>query len=192
MFARRVCALAALLIYPAACLAQDGPRGRYDDLIARLAKSHGVPEDLVHRVVKRESRYNPSLVHRQCYGLMQIKPATARGMGYKGPANRLLDPEVNLTYGVPYLANAYRLADSDESRAIALYSGGYYYVAKRRNMLGALRTASSSPEPSAAPAPPPEPQNPLAQAFSFLAGPNPAGQSLVADGGNSASQAPRP
>lgn len=166
-------ALVALFICPAASFAQAELRGRYDDLIARLAKTHGVPEDLVHRVVKRESRYNPSLVKRQCYGLMQIKPATAKGMGYQGPADRLLDPEVNLTYGVPYLANAYRLADGDERRTIALYSSGYYYVAKRRKMLGALRTASSSPEPAAAPALPPEPQNPLAQAFSFLAGPNP-------------------
>jgi soluble lytic murein transglycosylase-like protein len=184
-------ALVALLIYPAASSAQAELRGRYDDLISRLAKNHGVPEDLVHRVVKRESRYNPSLVKRQCYGLMQIKPATARGMGYQGPADRLLDPEVNLTYGVPYLANAYRLADGDHSRAISLYSSGYYYVAKRRKMLGALRSALSAPEPAAAPTPPPEPPNPFAQAFSFLAGPNPAGPALDARGESTASQVVR-
>lgn len=165
-------ALVALLVYPSVSLAQSEPRSRYDDLITRLAKAHGVPEDFIHRVVRRESRYRPEAVHHHCYGLMQIKHATARSMGYDGPPHGLLDPEINLTYGVPYLANAYRLAEGDPDRAIQLYSGGYYFLAKRRNKLGELRTASSPailPEqPPLAPEPPP---NPLAQAFSFLAGP---------------------
>ena len=61
---------------------------------------------------------------------MQIKYETARGMGYKGEARGLLDRQVNLTYGIPYLANAYHLADGNENRATALYRGGYYYLAK--------------------------------------------------------------
>jgi soluble lytic murein transglycosylase-like protein len=120
---------------------------------------------LVHRTAMRESRYNPRLVHNHCFGLMQIKNATARGMGYRGEARGLLDPQVNLTYAVPDLANAYMLA--------ALYRGGYYYLAKRRNMQGLLRTASS-PAPVPQPAPPqaPEPPgNPLAGLVSFLSGP---------------------
>jgi soluble lytic murein transglycosylase-like protein len=83
-------------------------------MIAREAKIHGVTETFVHRIVMRESRYNQRLVHNHCYGLMQIKYATARGMGYRGDARGLLDPEVNLMYVVPYLANAYRLADGNE------------------------------------------------------------------------------
>ncbi|MGH6852342.1 MAG: transglycosylase SLT domain-containing protein, partial [Methylocella sp.] len=115
------------------------------------AKAHGVPEALVHRTVMRESRYNPRLVHNHCFGLMQIKYATARGMGYRGEARGLLDPRVNLTYAVPYLANAYRLADGDEDRATALFRRGYYYVAKHKKMQGKLRTASS-PAATAEPA----------------------------------------
>ena len=137
----------------------------YDALIAHHAKLHGVPESLVHRTVMRESGYNPGLVHRHCYGLMQIKYATARSMGYNGPERGLLDPQVNLTYAIPYLANAYRLADGNEDRATALYRGGYYYFAKHKKMLGALRTASASPVTPEPPAPAPVPQpprNPLA------------------------------
>jgi soluble lytic murein transglycosylase-like protein len=35
-----------------------------------------------------------------------------------------------MTYAVRYLAGAYRAAGGNESRAIALYSRGYYYQAK--------------------------------------------------------------
>ncbi len=66
------------------------------------------------------------------------------------------ETQINLTYAVPYLANAYRLADGNEDRATALFRGGYYYVAKHKKMRGLLRTASS-------PALTPEPAPPLAR-----------------------------
>ncbi len=117
----------------------------YDELISRLAKAHGVPEAFVHRVVKRESRYRPGAVSRHCFGLMQLKHATARSMGYEGSPRGLLDPKINLTYGIPYLANAYKIAEGDQDLAVKLYSAGYYETAKRKKMLGELRTALSEP-----------------------------------------------
>jgi len=39
-----------------------------DEMIARQAEIHGVPRALIQRVVKRESRYQPGLVHRHCFG----------------------------------------------------------------------------------------------------------------------------
>jgi len=150
-------AAAAALLAGSICLARPAQRPTtYDQMIAREAKIHGVTETFVHRIVMRESRYNPRLVHNHCFGLLQIKYATARGMGYRGDARGLLDPEVNLMYAVPYLANAYRLADGNEERAAALFRVGYYYVAKRKKMQGLMRTASS-------PAPIPEPAPPLAR-----------------------------
>ena len=102
------------------------------DLIAQHASANGIPDILVHRVVKRESNYNPRAVGRGgALGLMQIKHATARGMGYTGSASGLLDADTNLTYAVPYLAGAYRVAGGNQDRAVAYYASGYYYVAKR-------------------------------------------------------------
>ncbi|RDI57986.1 lytic transglycosylase domain-containing protein [Microvirga subterranea] len=115
-----------------------------DALVAQHARVHGVPEALVHRIIRRESGYNPRASHRGNLGLMQIRYATARGMGYTGPASGLLDANTNLTYAVPYLANAYRVAGGNADRAVSLYAGGYYYVAKRKGMLGQLRTAYSA------------------------------------------------
>lgn len=143
-----------------------------DDLIAHYALVHGVPEQLVRRVVERESGFNPRLVHGHFYGLMQITPQSARTMGYKGEAKGLLDPQVNLAYGVPYLANAYKIGGGDEKRAIHFFTSGYYYVAKRRHLLGLLRTADSPsleppppPPPAPAPSPPPNPVQQLLRAL---------------------------
>ncbi|WP_083931655.1 lytic transglycosylase domain-containing protein [Methyloferula stellata] len=149
------------------------PPDTYDGLIAKQAKYHDVPEALIHRVVMRESRYHPDAMHKRYYGLMQITYQTARSMGYKGEPKGLLDAETNLTYGVPYLANAFIVADKKEDRAVALYSKGYYFEAKRKHRLALMRTADSPsleppPKPVAqAPEPPP---NPVVQIFHALAG----------------------
>jgi soluble lytic murein transglycosylase-like protein len=97
-----------------------------DAAIARHAAANGLPAELVHRVVIRESRYNPRARNGSALGLMQIKHATARGVGYTGPASGLFDAETNLTYAVRYLAGAYRAAGGNQSRAVALYASGYH------------------------------------------------------------------
>jgi soluble lytic murein transglycosylase-like protein len=97
---------------------------------AGAASSAGLPASLVQRVIARESGGNPRAVHAGNYGLMQIRLSTARAMGYTGSAAGLLDPQTNMTYGMRYLAGAYRAAGGNENRAIALYSRGYYYQAK--------------------------------------------------------------
>jgi soluble lytic murein transglycosylase-like protein len=115
---------------PAAAAAE-----RYDALIARHAAANGVPEALVRRVILRESRYDAGAVGRGgAMGLMQIKHATARGMGYAGSARGLLDADTNLTYAVRYLAGAYRAARGDHGRAMSFYQRGYYYEAKRQRL----------------------------------------------------------
>ena len=101
-----------------------------DGMAAAHASANGVPVSLVNRVIKRESGGNPRAVSRGNYGLMQIRLGTARAMGFSGSAAELLDPEINMTYAVRYLAGAYRAAGGNESRAVALYASGYYYQAK--------------------------------------------------------------
>jgi soluble lytic murein transglycosylase-like protein len=112
----------------------ENSRGGLDAMIASHASANGLPEALVRRVIVRESRYNPHVVGRGgAMGLMQIKTATARGLGYSGTASGLLDPETNLTYAVRYLAGAYQLAGGNENRAVSYYARGYYYAAKRQH-----------------------------------------------------------
>jgi soluble lytic murein transglycosylase-like protein len=117
-----------------------------NSLVAYYARAHDVPESLIHTAIKRESGYNPGLKHGPYWGLMQIRYDTARSMGYSGSPSGLLDPETNLAHAVPYLANAYRVANGNEHRAIKLYASGYYYEAKRRGLLKDMRTAKSASE----------------------------------------------
>src|SRR5690606_9167499 len=82
-------------------------------------------------------------------GLMQIKLATARGVGYTGTPEGLLDPNTNLTYAVRYLAGAYRAADGNADRAVAYFASGYYHHAKRKRLIPGrpldLASAASRP-----------------------------------------------
>ena len=122
-----VAASTALAISPAATALAASP---YDAMIAQHAAANGVPVELVHRVIIRESRYRPHVVSKGNYGMMQIKLATARGLGYTGGAQGLLDANTNLTYAVKYLAGAYRAAKGNHNLAVRYYAGGYYYAAK--------------------------------------------------------------
>ena len=105
--------------------AGPGRHAGLDDLIAKHAAANNLPLALVHRVIKRESDYNPRCIYAGNYGLMQIRMGTARSLGYTGTVEGLLDPDTNMTYAVRYLAGAYRVAGGDDDRAVALYARGY-------------------------------------------------------------------
>ena len=125
--------------------------GNLDGLIARHAAANNVPEDLVRRIIKRESGGRPGVVSRGNYGLMQIKLATARSMGYSGSAAGLLDADTNMTYAVKYLAGAYHVAGGNTGRAVHYYAAGYYYAAKSKGLAtrgGGLRAYASAADGS--------------------------------------------
>lgn len=104
-------------------------------LVSRYADIHGIPESLLHRVIQRESGYNPAARNGPYYGLMQILPQTAQTMGYDGPPEGLLDAETNLMYAGKYLRGAWLVSGGSEDRAVMWYSKGYYYEAKRMGLL---------------------------------------------------------
>jgi soluble lytic murein transglycosylase-like protein len=108
---------------------------KVNGLIAKYAAYYDVPEALIHRVVKRESDYNPKARNGPYYGLMQISAATARTMGYTGAAAGLLDPDTNLKYAVKYLRGAWLVGGRSQDAALRHYARGYYYDAKRMGLL---------------------------------------------------------
>jgi soluble lytic murein transglycosylase-like protein len=93
-------------------------------LIARYAVTHGVPGALADAVARIESRYNPRAANAGNFGLMQIRLQTARGEGYAGSAQGLLDADTNANFGVKHLARAYRLANGDTCGAVMRYQSG--------------------------------------------------------------------
>ncbi|MDG4894085.1 transglycosylase SLT domain-containing protein [Mesorhizobium sp. WSM4976] len=100
--------------------------GQYSAIIARYAASYGVPVSLAKAVIKIESNYRPNMVGGAGeIGLMQIKPATARMMGYAGSAKGLFDPDTNIKYGMKYLAMARDLGGGTTCGTILKYNAGH-------------------------------------------------------------------
>jgi len=104
-------------------------------LINEYADFYEVPRSLVHRVVQRESDYRPRARNGPYWGMMQILPATARGMGFRGEPSDLLDAETNLKWAVKYLRGAWLVSDGSEPTAVQWYARGYYYEARDRCLL---------------------------------------------------------
>lgn len=111
---------------PAATAERPASRTDLRALVRSHAEAAGVPADLAEAVVKVESNFNPRArgSHGEV-GLMQIKPSTARAIGYRGTTAALYDPDTNLAWGMRYLARAYALADGDTCGAILRYNGGH-------------------------------------------------------------------
>ena len=104
-------------------------------LINKWADHYEIPRELIHRQAVRESTHRPWARNGPYWGLLQILPQTARTMGHRGPAEELLDPDVNLQWAGKYLRGAYMVADGDISEAMGWYARGYYYEAKRLGLL---------------------------------------------------------
>ena len=134
MTCRGVLYLSAALLASASgfALAQPWSPDMHSARIAWHAAANGIPPSLVRRVIYIESKGNPTLISKGNYGLMQIRLGTAKAMGYQGDAEGLLDPDVNMTYAVKYLAGAYRAANGSEDGAIRNYQRGYYVSAKAK------------------------------------------------------------
>ena len=66
---------------------------------------------------------------------MQLKPATARMMGYRGSTKGLYHPETNIKFGMKYLAKAQKLGGGPLCQTILKYNAGH--GAKRMNPISA-------------------------------------------------------
>ncbi|TIS96193.1 lytic transglycosylase domain-containing protein [Mesorhizobium sp.] len=116
--------------------AAAGGSGQYSTIIERHAASNGVPVSLAKAVIMIESNFQPNQVGSAGeIGLMQIKPSTARMMGYSGSIKGLYDPETNIKYGMKYLAMARNLGGGTTCGTILKYNAGH--GAKRMNPISA-------------------------------------------------------
>ncbi|MGE0003967.1 MAG: lytic transglycosylase domain-containing protein [Parvibaculaceae bacterium] len=99
-------------------------------LFQRIGKAEALRNDIpfaiVDAVMRVESGYDPKARGDVGeVGLMQILPATAGMMGFKGPLSALAEPATNIAYGTQYLAEAWRLADRDICTTVMKYRAGH-------------------------------------------------------------------
>lgn len=101
---------------------------KYDSLIRREVGKYRNSRQLyqlAHVVMYIESRCNPRARSRVgARGLMQVMPATARSIGYRGGRNGLYDARTSIKYGIKYLDYCLNLARGDFRKAGACYNAG--------------------------------------------------------------------
>lgn len=99
--------------------------GGVEKMVQVEAMRQGVPVGLALAVAKTESRFNCGAVGRHGErGVMQIKPRTAHGLGYRGSPSGLNNCQTGIRYGMIYLRQAHKRAGGNIYRTALLYNAG--------------------------------------------------------------------
>jgi hypothetical protein len=98
-----------------------------EEAVARIAREHSLPPQLIHSVIRVESNYNPYAVSgKGALGIMQLVPETARRFGVRNVFN----PVENIQGGAKYLRYLLDLFDGSYPLALAAYNAGEAAVAR--------------------------------------------------------------
>jgi hypothetical protein len=109
----------------AALPGMEGGRSIFLDMVTREALARGVPPELADAVAMVETGYRPDARGSAGeVGLMQILPATAASLGFRGSLEDLFEPAMNIHYAVDYLSRAWAMSDGDICRTLMKYRAG--------------------------------------------------------------------
>jgi soluble lytic murein transglycosylase-like protein len=112
----------AIIALAASLVAGAANASSLQSAVAEAARLHGVPPALAHGVTMVETGYRCDASNGGAQGIMQVKPATARGVGVSG---NLHDCATGMRAGVRVLKAALRLAHGDWCVAASLFNSGF-------------------------------------------------------------------
>jgi len=92
-----------------------------DEIFQRAGEMYNVPVNLLKSVAKAESSFNPTVVSSAgAQGIMQLMPATAKGLG----VTNSFDPEQNIMGGAKYLSQMLDKFSGNVELSLAAYNAG--------------------------------------------------------------------
>lgn len=98
-----------------------------ETIFEKAAKTYDVDVELLKAMAKAESGFDPDATSKSgAMGIMQLMPATAKGLGVKDA----YDPEQNIMGGAKYIASLLEKYDGNVSYALAAYNAGSGNVEK--------------------------------------------------------------
>ena len=102
---------------------------RYEQIVRAHARNYHLDPALLAAVIEQESKFRPDVKSSSgAIGLMQLLPATAKGIAIHTGGNRfvvsdLYTPEINIRYGAWYLEHLLQKYGSERT-ALAAYNAG--------------------------------------------------------------------
>lgn len=94
-------------------------------LMADVAQRHDIDPLLLHAVAHIESRHQSQAISPAgARGLMQVMPATGRGLGVADAERQLLTPQANLEASARYLKQLQARFGNDLTLVLAAYNAG--------------------------------------------------------------------
>ena len=108
----------------------------YQDLVMEQSRSQGIKPEWILGVMRRESAFNANAEsHVKALGLMQLMPATARGVGKKlgmkvAGKEDILQPATNVQLGSAYLSEMLQRFKGNYAQATAAYNAGPHRIPK--------------------------------------------------------------
>ena len=117
---------------------------RFQKYIDGKCKSYGISTNVVMGCIRVESNFQTQIMgdNGKAYGLMQVQKQWHRARMKKVGATDLLNPYDNVSVGIDYLAELYKIYNGNWHKTLMAYNGGHAYC-KRRLRMGLVNSPYS-------------------------------------------------